>query len=206
VDLDRDEDAYLYKNFGENYFNQIDTDFEGRMNSGNVEIARGAFGFTVDTVDDSTGWGSNDIEVVLYKGSVFYIYLWVGSSYDYFSGASEDTTYYFTLQREADSDTVYLYIYSNEARGTLVDTLSMSGVGTNTKFRYFYAITSYNDSASNKEWDGYFQNIDLKLGPAPSVIGSTLGLFAPSIGLYDVRYKLRARQRDTALTTRVRNT
>jgi hypothetical protein len=41
----------------------------------------------------------------------------------------------------------------------------------------------------------------------PTIVGNILAVTAaPSIGLYDTRYKLRAGQRDTALTTRVRNT
>lgn len=41
--------------------------------------------------------------------------------------------------------------------------------------------------------------------PAPSIVGMVVGVGTPSIGLYDTRFKLRARNRDTALTTRVRN-
>jgi hypothetical protein len=48
--------------------------------------------------------------------------------------------------------------------------------------------------------------VEYDLFPSPDILESTLGLFTPTIGLYDVRYKLRSRQRDTALTTRVRNT
>ena len=39
----------------------------------------------------------------------------------------------------------------------------------------------------------------------PSIVSNILSLFAPSVETYDTRFKLRARNRDTALTTRVRN-
>jgi hypothetical protein len=46
--------------------------------------------------------------------------------------------------------------------------------------------------------------IEYETVPSPSILGSVLTLFTPSVGLYDTRYKLRAKNRDTALTTKVR--
>jgi len=39
----------------------------------------------------------------------------------------------------------------------------------------------------------------------PNIVRSILSIIAPSVEVYDTRFKLRARNRDTALTTRVRN-
>jgi hypothetical protein len=47
--------------------------------------------------------------------------------------------------------------------------------------------------------------LTIEYGLVPTVISTVLTLFAPSVETYDTRFKLRARKRDTALTTRVRN-
>jgi hypothetical protein len=207
-DLDRDEDAYVYKDFGADYFDDIDCDFEIYADDTNDSGANFHVGFS-NTVDDRQGWG-NDVFSVYFNstnGSGGWELRLVADTYGTPNAytASEDTLYYCTLQRAAGSDAVYLYIYSDAPRETLIDTLTVSSVGISTKFRYFFAACSRNTSTASKNFDGYIQNINLHLGPQPSIVGSVFGIPAPAIGLYDTRYKLRAKNRDTALTTRARN-
>jgi hypothetical protein len=202
VDLTRNEDAYVYKDFGADYFDGLDIDFEFYLDSVSEGNGRATFGLTND-VDDSASWTGAYIKVRLKKGAPSTVILDIGGSEDSYN-ISDDTMYYCTMQRSAGNDTVYLYIYSDASRTTLLDTLTMTGAGT-SKYQYLFAICSWN-SGNNIDWDGYVQNIDLNENPKPSIVAATYGLLAPSIGLYDTRFKLRARNRDTALTTRVRNT
>lgn len=157
VDLDRDEDAHVYKNFGASYFDAIDVDFEIYIDSNTVSGALGSFGLA-NTVDDCNNW-STYVHVYGYRsGANYYIYLRIGGSSDNGS-VSADTLYYCTLSRVAGNDTVNLYIYTDSSRQTLHDTLTQAGAGAN-KYQYFYAICSYNDGSTGADWDGYYQNID----------------------------------------------
>jgi hypothetical protein len=163
ANLDRDEDAYLYKDFGANHFDGFNIEFEALINATSANTSRGHMGLTVNTVDDSSGWDTADIEVFLYDAAgVGRIYLYRGANVasDVYVGASFDTIYYLRLSRAIASDNVYLYIYSDSARTTLVDTLTVAGYGT-AKYRYFYAIASWNDAGAGLDFDGYYQNIDL---------------------------------------------
>jgi hypothetical protein len=205
VNLTCDEDAYVYMDFGADRINAVDFNFV-MYNDDMQQGVRIGMGVT-NTIGPWNDWASTD----------FGVFFWnlVGSQRlylqrDSFLGAADfdvlaiDTLRYITLQRAAGSDDVYCYIYSDASRETLIDTLTISGVGTGT-FQYVYAICTADDN-DNDKFNGYFQNFELNLGPQPSIVRSALGLLTPSIGLYDTRFKLRARNRDTALTTRVRNT
>lgn len=113
--------------------------------------------------------------------------------------------------------TVSLYIDS-----VLIDTLDFGAV---TSAFYFDEIGR---SGGVKSWDGLMDEVSVwnkalsqdeidwlhnngsgreysELGPSPSIVGLVGGIMVPTIGLYDTRFKLRASNRDTALTTRVRN-
>jgi hypothetical protein len=197
------QDAYLYYNFGEDFFDDVDIDFELYGDAVGVLGAMAILGLS-NKIDDAGAW-STYIQVIMYEaaGTNLAVRLRVGGSYDV-AALANDILYYCTLKRAAGNDTAYLYIYSDESRETLVDTLTQTGCNTN-KYQYFYALASYNE-LETRNFQGYYQNINLNLNASPSIIGAILGILAPTIGLYDTRYKLRSRQRDTALTTRVRNT
>ena len=65
VDLDRDEDAYVYKDFGANNFSRLDVDFEWRIESTSVNTCAMSIGFTAATLDDSNNWAVNDFRLSL---------------------------------------------------------------------------------------------------------------------------------------------
>ncbi len=172
--LTETESAYVYKNFGAAYFNKIDLIFSGRISTG----ATGQFdvGFSNELADASGWWGFDykEIRIVFQLG---YIYLYCGTNSDYYA-ISWDTDYYLTLSRSAGSDSATLKIYSDAARSNLLATLTASGLGTGTKYQYFYAASSYNVSHSGHTISGYVENF---LFPMPIGSGG-----AQIIGLSDI--------------------
>lgn len=164
-------DAYLYKSYGADYFNALNINFEGRLNSTSDQYCMMYMGLSVGTVDDASGWGTEDIQVAMRDeaGSGIYLYFTRGYGVDVTSeaGLSFDTTYYFTLSRTAGSATVVLKVYSESARTTLLYTLTLTSFNTGTKWRYLYAMANATDGPSGRRATGYYQNIDL----APAAAG-----------------------------------
>lgn len=157
----RNEDCYVYKDFGANYFDKLNVNFEIYIDSTAADQGIGGLGITQTTVNDLNAWTTPDIRIYAYSVTPPTINLGRGSTVtDTSTGLADNTLYYCTLSRSAGGDTVTLYIYSDAGRTTLVDTLSVSGFSTN-RFRYLYGMASYN-SASNIRWDGYVQNLDIK--------------------------------------------
>lgn len=155
-------DAYLYHNFGVNYFDKIDLQFDGRVSSSTAYDGECYVGFA-NNVNDSAGWSqyiSVDFRRNNSTGKYGVTLVTSGMGYDGYE-ISANTTYYFTLSRSAGSNTVTLKIYSDSARTALLDTLSADGVGTSTKFQYFYPAASVNTGDSSDAFYGYFENFVL---------------------------------------------
>lgn len=151
----------LYKDFGDNYFDGIHIDFEMQLTSCATWGLMSVVGISNST-GDSASWaatdylvfmlrtGTSDYRITLLSGD--------GTSTDYMA-AAEDVTYYCTLRRAPGSDAVYLDVYSDSARTTLLDTLVITGIGT-TKHRYIHAMVSrYSDSTASAS--GWVDNINL---------------------------------------------
>jgi len=158
ANLARNETAYVYKDYGVDYFDALDILFECRVESTTDASGLGYLGLT-NTLGNVLSWAVG-IKVLIYDvGGVYTIFLEVvGGTTDTYVGAA-DTLYYCRLERAAGNNTVTLKIYSDAARTTLLDTLSVTGAGTD-KYRYLYPICSYNDSSA-LAWDGYYQDIIL---------------------------------------------
>lgn len=169
ANLLRNEDAYVYKDFGSNYFDTLNIQFEMYISSATGTNGIGQMGLTVSVINDATGWGTSDIGVRGYRptSSTQQIQLFRGNVASTTSDVSINTLYYCTLSRTAGSDTVILAIYSNPERTIIVDSISLSGYGT-AKYRYLYGISSYNDGNSIR-YDGYFQNFNIGGGDFFSV-------------------------------------
>ena len=172
ANVGRDEDVYLYKDFGADYFNGISIDFELYGASTSVPVVVPAVGFLgfANVIDDVSGWGTTDISAGIGEtvavGFIIYLIRGPNLAVDYFA-ASADTLYYCSLGRATDSDTATLEIYSDAARSNLLDTLAVSGFGT-TKWRYCYGFVNWNDGYAGIEFDGYVQNLDLSIPPGVS--------------------------------------
>ncbi len=163
VDCDRDIDAYVYKDFGVDYFNALNTYFEVYQSSATLlygDIANIGFSNTVNAVD---AWESTSISAQWNRAASvpyyrFYLVRGAQAATDYYI-AAQDTLYYCTMSRAAGNDAATIKVYSDAARTTLLDTLSVAGYGT-AKWRYCYGFASWNDGTAGADWDGYTQNLD----------------------------------------------
>ena len=185
ANADRDIDVYLYDDKGVNNYNAININFEIRQETASLLFAFGGMGLTVSTVDSNSGWGTADIYVHMIEGAsdAATVRLWRGNNVasDQFTAVTA-TVYYCTLLRTSGSDTVTLEIYSDSGRTTLLDTLSVAGFGTGTKYRYLYGFANNNDGTAVRDWDGFVQNMeDLSNKVAPSAAALTMVLPAPTV-------------------------
>ena len=162
VNADRDEDVYLYKDKGVDYFDALDEEFELLISS--ASLSSSVAGMALGNV--STGWidfaATGLVVFAFYSGAAYFIYLRRGEpaeASDFYTGAA-NTVYYCRLERTAGNDTVTLKIYSDFARTSLLDTLTVGGFGT-TKWRYIYGFTNNKDGNGDDDFDGYVRNLDL---------------------------------------------
>ena len=158
----------LFKDFGADYFNALDIDFTIRLTTGvTTDAIVGIAVINSATPTTETMGGtltSTDISVAQYWYNTTAIWLSRGN----FGGIADttggvlalNTDYYCTLIRSASSDTVTLEIYSDSGRTTLIDTLSVSGYGTGTKWQYMYGFMNANFGASDT-LNGFVENMDL---------------------------------------------
>ncbi|MCH7662563.1 MAG: hypothetical protein IH859_01670 [Chloroflexi bacterium] len=164
VNVDRDITAYVYDDKGVDNFNGLNIEFEIQVESASQAASWGGCGLTVSVVDSNVNWLNTDVFVRLREtsGSVFTLSLLRGDfdAEDNFTAAS-GTTYYCILLRTAGSDTITLEIYSDSSRTTLLDTLSVSGYGTGTKYRYLYGFANHDNGTSARDWDGFVQNMEV---------------------------------------------
>ncbi len=147
TDITRNEDTYLYKDFGADYFDNFSINFSSKIIVGSSGIG-GVMALT-NSVDDLYNVAEGVDVIVHESGGVYDIYLNRApgtTAYDTYT-ASVNTTYYFTLYRTAGNDTIQLKIYSDSARTNLLDTLSVSGFGT-TKYEYLFAVDSWDSGDS----------------------------------------------------------
>ena len=166
ANLDDDLTVYLYKDFGVDFFNGFDVDFEILIEATSGGLGRMFMGFA-NSVATWWNWANTAVGVTLRadSGTPNQIQMTRGRAVaqDTYDNAQDDTIYYCSLKREANSDTVTLEIYSDSARLALVDTLNVAGFGAGTKYRYFYAANGPDSSAGGRDFDGYHQNFDFQI-------------------------------------------
>lgn len=164
VNVDKDENVYLYYDKGVDIYNKIDIDFEAYIDSGSLGGAIAGMGMSVTAISTTQNFGNSDISVLQREtgAGAHRIALRRGNNIanDEFTTGAADTLYYCTLLRTKDSNTVTLKIYSDSNRTSLLDTLSVSGFGTSTKYRYLYGFVNKNEPASGDDFDGYIQNME----------------------------------------------
>jgi len=179
--------VYIYLDKNTATLNALDVDFEIYINSDSTTDGRGgmAISNTVGVVD---GFASTDISVMgmIAGGPNYNIMLVRGDSVSEKNYAcSANTIYYCTLTRVAASDTVTLKVYSDSTRETLLDTLTETGFGTTTRYRYVYGFV--NQQVGTGDFDGYVQNLTLNR-PAGYVADYANRLYAVSTDGKTVHY------------------
>ena len=158
--MTRDVAAYCYCDKGADFFNALGIKFTIRL-TGYTGTNPAYVPFALaNVVGPRSAFGTTDMYVMFYRtSSAEYQLRLIRGIYgdeDYYV-MTMNTIYYCTLERAAGADTVYLKIYSNPERTSLLDTLSVSGFGT-TKWRYIYAANSLDTTASGT-FSGYTENI-----------------------------------------------
>lgn len=155
--LTRDEEAYVYYDFGTGYF---DDDFEHTTKINFSALSTSAFVFvwgvsnTADNFGQQTADDDDFCGVWVHNSSgTRYIKLREsdGSSQydDSYSTMSLSTDYYLKIKRDeavGTHGTLYCYIYSDEAMETLVDTLSLTLHTSKKDYRYVYGLSSWTDN------------------------------------------------------------
>ncbi len=154
-------DAYLYRDYGAGYFNALNVNFEIFTAGDAATDGRGGIAFA-NTVNDISGFAATDLVVLSTPGSATTIDIRLvrGNfvAFDLTAAISSNLTYYLTLTRAAANDTANLYIYSEASRTTLIDTLTIAGVGVGTTWRYGYGFVNYNSGIAARLWTGFIQN------------------------------------------------
>lgn len=158
--MTRNVAAYCYCDKGADFFNALGIKFTICL-TGYTGTNPAYVPFALaNVVGPRSAFGTTDMYVMFYRtSSVEYRLRLIRGIYgdeDYYV-MTMNTIYYCTLERAAGADTVYLKIYSNPERTSLLDTLSVSGFGT-TKWRYIYAANSLDTTASGT-FSGYTENI-----------------------------------------------
>jgi len=179
------EDAYVYKDFGVDYFSgDFTAEFEiwvtGTPSAGPITM----YFSLANLVDDAYGivTANSDalwIEVRVISNPPPLIRLGVievkagalTRSAEY--GLTVNTSYYLKVVRDESVGThgiLYCYVYSDPARINLLKTLAKT-LGVKTDFRYLYALQSWN-VAQNYGMSGWMEDLELfvfKSTTAPSV-------------------------------------
>ena len=171
--LNRNEDAYLYKDFGIGYFEgdftvNLTLNITSPDESGTYEhiltLANSLDDFK--GIDDASG-DALTIQHLSQSGTTTRIAvqeldggtLYTSSYYN----ITANTAYYLKIIRDESVGTygtLYCYIYSDAARTTLLSTLSVTLHTSKKDFRYIYPIQTYNDS-NNFPMGGYVENLNL---------------------------------------------
>ena len=167
--LDTDESGYVYYDLTSAFVDYLDVYFDIRISSDSDVGAVGGMGFAAALGDIST-FGTSDLSVTARKTdtSVYRIYIARGNdtATDY-TAISADTTYYCRLTRAHEGTSASVSIYTSAANrdnDTSPTTITVSGVTDSAKHRYVYGFVNKGGGAGGQEFDGYVENLSLRLG------------------------------------------
>ena len=164
-DAYRDEDCYLYKDYGVDYFDDFVHKVDMKFTTNNL----GQIGFSwvlANDIDDWYGLHTNSktaIGVHFEYSPPHIIRLREthgGSMYGDNYTCSVDTWYYLTITKSGTALTCK--IYSDSARTTLLDTLSLT-LHADHKFRYLFGANTYNSGLVGALYLGTFDIENLSI-------------------------------------------
>lgn len=172
TNVDRETKTYLYKDYGNAYFNG---DFEHLLE---VYFATdGAFAHQLpwlmaNTVDDWTTLSASYsfFNLHMYTGGPTFQLRETDSGTKYSDSSALvnlDTQYWITIDRDeavGTYGTITCRIYSNSSRTTLIDTLSVALHTSKKDFQYLYGFNCHYTGTSGvtQEATGWVQNLDLQ--------------------------------------------
>lgn len=177
--LDRNEDAYLYKDKGVDHFpGDFEILFEHRsyLNGGDANKLTNIMGLS-NQVDDMSGWAAHGlvIECDDWEGHPLCYLLIVGVGYSAGAVLNYNTLYYCKLKRVGNVVTVYWY--SDAARTIQVASATKTDAAK-ISARYLYACVSRNQAVTRPATEQYIQNVDCQdiviVAPTVSTEAATL--------------------------------
>ncbi len=153
-DMPRNEDVYLYKDFGVDAITDFYIEYETWWKNTTEDGAIGGNICLTNVVDDLYYMGVNSIRTYFERQGTTRIYTLKAPVRKYWEdGPLYDTLYYMTLYRIGSAIT--LDIYDDPAKITPVKTIMGR---KDTPFRYLFVTASWN-SATPQLFDGFVQNV-----------------------------------------------
>jgi len=162
--MDRDDTAYVYKDFGEDYFaGDFSMDVTHRESSALITGYAGGWALW-NKVDDTTGCsGGTGIQVFMYRPSNpnWYIRQWTDgvATTDSSILAGAYTTKYLTIERVGSR--ISCMLYNDAERTDLWDNITV--YQELTAYRYLYGLQSL-DSGDSDYYTGYVQDLNIGAG------------------------------------------
>jgi len=161
VAVTRAETVKLVLDGGADNYNGIELKFDFFNNSSGADDGRQGIGFS-DTNASCATWESDSIHLEAVDqggdGPIMQLMRGPHDAADSNDTLSENTEYYWTLNRVSDSDTATAKVYSDSSRTSLIDTLTMTGYGT-AKWRYLFAFVSRTGGTTGHAWTGYWSTL-----------------------------------------------
>ena len=163
ANTDRNQNTYVYFDKGVNFF---DGNFEhwGTYNLTNNALWVGHFWAVTNDVGARSAWGNS---LLIYTGNATDFCLMEedsGSDYpDCYINVTNTDMFVKIIRDESvgANGTLYMYIYLEAARTTLLDTLTLTLHTSLKDYRYIYAIAGPNDGVSGRDFDGYVDSLSL---------------------------------------------
>lgn len=155
VNLPRNTLTYVYKDYGANYFDNIELVSAAKMTS----EASGSYVCPL-MISNSVGnlYSGSGVKVGVafyYAGVnlVLQLLAYNGTTQLVASSSntiSLNTEYYLKLRRASGATTVYLDIYTDSNYTNLFQTINISNAALNAKFEYLYMLANFGDSGTNQ--------------------------------------------------------
>ena len=165
------EDAYCYKDKGAAHFTDFEHKVDVRPISASADYCYGCNWLLSNALDDYHGLrtaGQTCVVVRTGHWTVAYPQLYLSEYYgstEYNAGpfnAAYNTWYYLTIKKLGTALTCK--IYSDSARTTLLNTLSLT-LQADHSFRYIFAANTQNEAVA-RNFDLDIENLDLQEAPA----------------------------------------
>ena len=155
TDITKNEDAYISKDFGENYFDDTtEINFDGEITSSELYSSVFILRLANYVGKDPPASPENRIRTQLAKisGGSNVIRLYVnddgGDVNNDYSAISVNTRYYMNFKRTSTSITVKIYTDNNHTN--LYDTISVSDLTAGVKYQYLDVVHSNNSGSTYK--------------------------------------------------------